>query len=198
MYPSPSLTWTLTYHVRQNVRLVEGWVVSFPERYIDQNYETQAFDLVLTSTVLFYRDVCMKCALQVEDCPMCRRRIQDRVLEDHSVSPSHQTTSWQWFIARRQWTTSTGTSHWHKYLTIQDKSFKTRCIFNLILAEFFWVKICCTTRIMLIWSRFSLGFLESFSVPSIFYTCVLIRQLILTLIFLKHSCFAWSSEFCEF
>lgn len=40
-----------------------------------------------------HRDVCMRCALQVEDCPMCRRRIQDRVLEDHSIPPSPQETS---------------------------------------------------------------------------------------------------------
>ncbi|XP_078364575.1 RING finger and SPRY domain-containing protein 1-like [Oculina patagonica] len=40
-----------------------------------------------------HRDVCMRCALQVEDCPMCRRRIQDRVLEDHNVPPSPQNTS---------------------------------------------------------------------------------------------------------
>ncbi|KAJ7374645.1 hypothetical protein OS493_004984 [Desmophyllum pertusum] len=42
-----------------------------------------------------HREVCMRCALQVEDCPMCRRRIQDRVLEDPqytTLATGHQLT----------------------------------------------------------------------------------------------------------
>lgn len=40
-----------------------------------------------------HREVCMRCALQMEDCPMCRKRIENRVLEDHSPPPSPQDTS---------------------------------------------------------------------------------------------------------
>lgn len=35
-----------------------------------------------------HRDVCMRCALQLEDCPMCRRRIENRVQE----APSQDTS----------------------------------------------------------------------------------------------------------
>lgn len=40
-----------------------------------------------------HREVCMRCALQVDDCPMCRRRIENRVLEEHSLPPSPEGTS---------------------------------------------------------------------------------------------------------
>lgn len=40
-----------------------------------------------------HRDVCMRCAVQLQHCPMCRMHIQDRVLEDHSMPPSPQDTS---------------------------------------------------------------------------------------------------------
>ena len=44
---------------------------------------------------LIFRDVCMKCAIQMEDCPLCRKRIENRVFEIHSAPTSPKDTSWQ-------------------------------------------------------------------------------------------------------
>ncbi|XP_073234022.1 RING finger and SPRY domain-containing protein 1-like [Porites lutea] len=40
-----------------------------------------------------HRDVCMKCAIQMEDCPLCRKRIENREFEIHSVPISPKDTS---------------------------------------------------------------------------------------------------------
>lgn len=85
----------------QTVRFLTRWLITCNTTCF---YQTMAFQLLPQTpgsflSFFYVRDVCMRCALQVEDCPMCRERIESRVLEDHSIPPSPQDTSWQRLIA---------------------------------------------------------------------------------------------------